>query len=342
MTLRIADFDFDLPPHLIAQQPAEVRERSRLMVVDRASGRIEHRIFTGITEYLHPGDTVVVNRSRVIPARLACTKPTGGAVELLLLREIDRGRWLALGRPSKRLRAGAELVIAAADTSCRLEEARDGGQWVVRFDEDIDVHHLLSIAGSVPLPRYIRNPNAPLDRYQTVYADRDGSVAAPTAGLHFSEGLLAALGASGVRVERVTLHVGLGTFRPVTADLVQNHQLHAEWGEVPAGVARELNRVREAGGRIVVVGTTTTRLLESAADSGGTLLPFAGETDKYIFPGYRFRCVDSLVTNFHLPRSSLLLLVSAFAGRELVLHAYHEAIAREYRFYSFGDAMLIL
>jgi S-adenosylmethionine:tRNA ribosyltransferase-isomerase len=311
------------------------------MVLDRAAQTIEHTTFAEIVRYLAPGDVLVANRSRVLPARLCARKSTGGEVELLLLQPHDRLAWSALARPSRRLRAGMELAIEHSDVAARLEERTGEGQWLVRFHGPGDVEAKVREAGTLPLPPYIHNPNAPQERYQTVYADREGSVAAPTAGLHFSQQLLQSVRDSGVDVQLVTLHVGLGTFRPVTVSRVQDHTMHAEWGEVPDGVADAVNAARDRGGRAIAVGTTTTRLLESAVHSG-RVTAFSGQTDQFIYPGYTFRAIDALVTNFHLPRSTLLMLVSAFAGREFVLSAYHEAIRRRYRFYSFGDAMLIL
>jgi S-adenosylmethionine:tRNA ribosyltransferase-isomerase len=341
MDLRTDDFDYHLPPELIAQEPTERREQARLLVLDRSTGTMTHDRVSGICRYLHAGDLLVANRSRVLPARLHAKKATGGAVELLLLASLGSGRWKALARPSRKLRASATLSIDRSRLTAVIEEELGEGAWVVRFEGEGDVESQVRAAGTLPLPPYIRNPAAPLDRYQTVYADQDGSIAAPTAGLHFSLSLLDEIREHRVRVELVTLHVGAGTFKPVAVDRVQDHRIHAEWGEVPAGVADAVNRTRAAGGRVIAVGTTTTRLLESAA-SGGELHPFCGETDLFIYPGYHFQAIDGLVTNFHLPRSSLLMMVSAFAGRERTLAAYAEAARHSYRFYSFGDAMLIL
>jgi S-adenosylmethionine:tRNA ribosyltransferase-isomerase len=339
--LRTDDFDYDLPPGLIAQAPAERRESSRLMVLERAQRTVKHNTFAHIVRFLQPGDVLVANRSKVIPARLCARKPTGGEVELLLLQPRGGHVWTALARPSRRLRSGVELAVGGSDLTARLEERADGGQWVVRFQGRGDIAAQLRAAGSLPLPPYIRSPDAPQERYQTVYADREGSIAAPTAGLHFSQALLQAIRDRGVDLQYVTLHVGPGTFRPVTAERVRNHRMHAEWGEVPKPVAAAVNTARERGGRVVAVGTTTTRLLESAVREG-QITAFSGETDCFIYPGYIFKAIDALVTNFHLPRSTLLMLVSAFAGRDFILSAYQEAIRERYRFYSFGDAMLIL
>ncbi len=339
--LRTSDFDYPLPQELIAQTPAERRELSRLMVIERAHGTIVHQRFADIGRHLAPGDLLIANRSRVIPARLRVRRETGGAVELLLLRQLAPERWLALARPSRKLRPGMRLTIEESGMTAQLFDQRAEGQWVVQFDGAGDIRAEIERVGEIPLPPYIRNETAPRDRYQTVYADRDGSIAAPTAGLHLSESLLDELRGSGVRIEFITLHVGLGTFRPVTVERIADHHMDAEWGEVPEQVVEAIASTRDGGGRVVAVGTTTTRLLETAAESG-TVQPFRGETAHFIYPGYAFRVIDGLVTNFHLPRSTLLMLVSAFAGRDLILQAYQEAIDERYRFYSFGDAMLIL
>ena len=341
MDLRTDDFDYTLPVELIAQEPARRREDSRLMVLDRAARSMRHERFADIGRYLASGDVLVANRSKVIPARLQARKFTGGAVELLLIRALSANTWVTLARPSRKLRAGMTLSVCRSGLVATLRDRMADGQWLVRFDGPGDVEAQLRQAGTLPLPPYIHNPGAPLQRYQTVYADREGSIAAPTAGLHFSPRLIRDLAAYGVRLELVTLHVGLGTFKPVTVERVTDHQVDAEWGMVPAAVAAEVNRARRAGRRAIAVGTTTTRLLESAARNG-TLEPFCGEADLFIHPGHTFQAIDGLITNFHLPRSTLLMLVSAFAGRDLMLEAYRLAIDQRYRFYSFGDAMLIL
>lgn len=341
MTMRTDDFDYELPPRLIAQEPAPERHLSRLMVLDRRTESIRHEPFAALRTYLRPGDLLVANRSKVIPARLRAEKETGGGVELLLLRRVDSCHWTALCRPSRKLRSGMRLSIPGTGIAPVLDERLPDGQWRVSFDGSGDIDAELARLGEIPLPPYIHNPSAPLDRYQTVYADREGSVAAPTAGLHFTDDILDALRRNGVGIEFVTLHVGVGTFKPVTVDRLENHTMHAEWGEVPAEVAEAANTARRSGNRVVAVGTTTTRLLESAIEDG-RFAPFQGDTNRFIYPGYRFRAIDALVTNFHLPRSTLLMLVSAFAGREFVLSAYREAIEHGYRFYSFGDAMLIV
>jgi S-adenosylmethionine:tRNA ribosyltransferase-isomerase len=341
MDLTTTAFDYHLPQELIAQSPAPEREGSRLLVLHRAAGTIEHRRFTDIVAYIRPDDILIANRSRVIPARLRGQRESGGQVELLLLRELAPGRWQALARPGRRLRPGMRITFPRSTVRACVESRGADGEWTVRFDGAPDIRSAIRSLGSMPLPPYITNQDASPDRYQTVYADREGSVAAPTAGLHFSTDLLRRIAERGTRVEFVTLHVGPGTFRPVTTEFVRDHQMHAEWGEVPPSVAEAANEVRARGGRLVAVGTTTVRLLESAA-MDGKLGPFGGETSRFIVPGYRFQVIDALLTNFHLPRSTLLMLVSAFAGRDLILDAYREAIECGYRFFSFGDAMLIL
>lgn len=339
--MRTDDFDYALPPELIAQEPAPERSQSRLLVLDRHSGTIEHARFADLGRFLRRGDLLVANRTRVIRARLHGRRRTGGSVELLLLGRRDGPVWEVMARPGRKLRPGEPIEIDGADLCAEPVERNGDGTWTVRFDGPGDVDASLRAAGEVPLPPYIRGSRAPEDRYQTVYADREGSVAAPTAGLHFSQPLLQHLTESGIGMEMVTLHVGAGTFKPVTADRIEDHRMHAEWGEVTPRTAAAVNETRRSGGRVIGVGTTTTRLLESAW-TGTALEPFTGETDRFIYPGYQFGVIDGLVTNFHLPRSTLLMLVSAFAGRENVLRAYGVAVEERYRFFSFGDAMLII
>lgn len=341
MDLRTADFDYQLPRELIAQSPSDRRDMSRLMVIDRARSSITHDRFANLGRYLGPGDVLVANRSKVLPARLRARKTTGGAVELLLLRPLDTVRWRALARPSRKLRPGMCLAIDGSPMTVIVEGLGRDGEWMITLGGVPDIGAEIHRVGMVPLPPYIQGTEAPAERYQTIYADREGSVAAPTAGLHFTESLMEGLRAADVDIQFVTLHVGLGTFRPVTAERVIEHHMHAEWGEVPASVARAVQEARDQGRRVVAVGTTSTRLLETAA-SKGRVDPFSGETAQFIYPGYRFRAIDALITNFHLPRSTLLMLVSALAGRDLILDAYAEAVRERYRFFSFGDAMLIL
>jgi S-adenosylmethionine:tRNA ribosyltransferase-isomerase len=340
--MRTADFDYELPPELIAQTPIEPRDSARLLVVHRESGLFEHRVFRDLVDYLHPGDLLVCNDSRVIPARLRGRKPTGGQVEVLLLTPRDECTWQALVR-GKGLHPGTCIYIEdpagyKVTIATIVAEEADGIR-ILEFDSPITP--LLPQIGEVPLPPYIHEPLPDPERYQTVYARVAGSVAAPTAGLHFTPELIARLQAMGVRFAFVTLHVGLGTFRPVQSEDVEKHKMHPEWAMLSAEVVDQIRTTRAAGRRCLAVGTTVVRVLETAARSG-ELAPFSGWTDLFITPGFPFRVVDAMITNFHLPRSTLLMLVSAFAGRELILRAYQEAIRLRYRFYSFGDAMLLL
>lgn len=339
--MRTDDFDYILPPDLIAQTPADRREMSRLMVLNRAIGSITHDHFCNIGSYLRGGDLLVANRSKVIPARLAARKQTGGEVEILLVRRLEDNRWSAMAKPARRLRIGTILSVPGSSLWIQLEDRLDDVLWRIHVQGTPDIDAELQRVGIIPLPPYIHPSGVPLDRYQTVYADRRGSIAAPTAGLHFSRQLLDDLAARAIECAFVTLHVGPGTFRPVKTANVEGHTMDAEWGEIDGATALAINRTRESGGRLVAVGTTTTRLLETAGDAGH-LEAWHGETDRFIYPGYTFRVVQALVTNFHLPRSTLLMLVSAFAGRERIMAAYEEAIRLRYRFYSFGDAMLIV
>jgi len=359
--LRTLEFDYHLPPDLIAQTPIEPRDASRMMVVQRAGGEIVHRRFSDLLGYLRQGDVLVANDSRVIPARLEGRKATGGRVEVLLLKALDDHRWEALVG-GKRVRRGTELHLEkrGIQVSARVVEDLGEARRVVEFDQPIT--SLLDELGEVPLPPYIHEPIADPERYQTVFSRVDGSSAASTAGLHFTPEMLLALRERGVTLVFVTLHIGLDTFKPVTAEYVADHDIHSEWASLTPEVAGQINRAKLAGGRLVAVGTTAVRTLETAAlRSAGisgslqeasqlqvNLCPwrpvaaFEGPTDLFIYPGFHFRVVDVLLTNFHLPKSSLLMLVSAFGGRELIQHAYQAAIAQRYRFYSFGDAMLIL
>lgn len=346
MTLPIQDFDYDLPEHLIAQAAVEPRDSSRLMVLRRADGRVEHARFDQIGRYLHPGDLLVVNESRVLPARLLGAKRSGGRIEALLLRRLDDRRWEALVR-GRGLRPGAEVTFAAAEShepacAATVREELDGARRVIEFDRPVEP--LLAQIGVVPLPPYIHQPVAP-ERYQTVYSRTEGSAAAPTAGLHFTARLIDELRAAGVGWATVTLHVSRDTFQPVQEQDALRHQMHGEWFELPPATAEQINQARAAGGRVVAVGTTSVRVLESAARAlpeGTPLAPTAGWTSIYIYPPYRFRAVDAMVTNFHLPRSTPLLMTSAFAGRAPLLAAYREAVSGGYRFLSLGDAMLLI
>ena len=342
--MQTSEFDFDLPPELIAQHAVEPRDRARLMVVRRATGTIEHRVFADLPELLQPGDALVRNNTRVVPARVVGTRAaTGGRWEGLFLRDRPDGSWEILAKTRGRPALG-ETVVVGSGLHLVLEAALDGGRWIVRPDPPGPAVPLLEAHGQIPLPPYIRKGvEAPgdRDRYQTVYAAVPGSVAAPTAGLHFTDDVFRRLDDRGIPRFDLTLHVGIGTFRPIEADRIADHVLHAEPAEVTPATADALNRVKAEGGRVVAVGTTSARVLETSARGGRGFEPFAGETALYLRPGHEFRGVDALMTNFHLPRSSLLVLVSALAGVDLIRAAYAEAVREKYRFYSYGDAMLI-
>jgi S-adenosylmethionine:tRNA ribosyltransferase-isomerase len=359
--VRLTDFDYSLPRALIAQSPARPRDSSRLLVLHRDTGDIEHRIFRDLPEYLRSGDVLVLNNAKVLPVRLRGHRPLGGEVEVLLLRPatdtaaasgVETGApgggapsgatWQALVRPGRRLRRGMRLVFGGGAIEIVVAGPGEQGTRLVTVHYAGDLRVALARAGEMPVPPYIERPIEDPDEYQTVYAEREGAVAAPTAGLHFTPEMLAALRARGVAVAFVTLHVGLGTFRGVEVDDVSRHRMDAEYYELTGDAAAAINGARARDGRVVVVGTTVVRTLESIAREDGTVAPGRGWTDLFITPGFRFRATDVLVTNFHLPRTTLLMLVSAFAGRERVLAAYAEAIRLGYRFYSFGDAMLIL
>jgi S-adenosylmethionine:tRNA ribosyltransferase-isomerase len=336
--------DYDLPPHLIAQEPAADRDASRLLVVDRSSRRLSHHHFRDLPDLLNPGDLIVLNDTRVLPARLVGKREkTGGKWEGLFLRETSDGLWELLAQTRGHPVAGEVIAIDPGPLTLTLR-GRSNGHWLAEPSPPGRPAELLAVSGQVPLPPYIRKGRAGAadrERYQTVYARTDGSVAAPTAGLHFTPAVFDRLRARGIGWTHVTLHVGLGTFEPMKTNDPAQHQMHAEWGEVPAGTVEAIHSRKARGGRVIAVGTTATRALESAA-RGGALAPWSGETDIFIHPPYRFRVLDGLITNFHLPRTTLLLLVAAFAGAELVKAAYAEAIREGYRFYSYGDAMLVV
>jgi S-adenosylmethionine:tRNA ribosyltransferase-isomerase len=337
----LSDLQYDLPHELIAQHAVEPRDASRLLVLHRADGRIEHRTFRDIAEYLEPNDCLVLNNTRVIPARFFCRRASGGRIEGLFLHPDEDG-WRVMLKPSGRLKDGEELQCVGADCILRIVARAERGEWLVRPEPTTEPLSLLAQIGRTPLPPYIkRDQPEPADagRYQTVYAERPGAVAAPTAGLHFTPALLDELASRGVRRADVTLHVGPGTFVPIEVDDLSSHRMHAEWFEVGEQAAATLGETRASARRIVAVGTTATRVLESLPDRPQAA---GGWTDIFIFPPYEFRLIDRLITNFHLPGSTLLALVMAFASRELILKAYHEAVSRRYRFYSYGDAMLII
>lgn len=339
------DFYFDLPEELIAQSPTPDRDKCRLMVLDRKTRSTEHKVFSDIIDYLRPEDMLVVNSSKVIPARLlGVTEKTGSDIELLLLRAIDGGEWETLVRPGKRAKVGAVFNFGGI-LRATVTGIVDGGNRTVKFEYDTEkyrsVYEMLDAVGNMPLPPYITKKLENKDDYQTVYAKEEGSAAAPTAGLHFTEELIQRIKDKGVGYGEVTLHVGLGTFRPVKVDRLDEHLMHSEHFYITDGVADEINRRRRNGGRIIAVGTTTCRVLESVTTDDGVVHPTEGETSIFIYPGYKFKAVDALITNFHLPESTLIMLVSALAGKDFVMSAYREAVENRYRFFSFGDCMLI-
>ena len=339
--MKKSDFDFYLPEELIAQTPLEKRDGSRLLVLDKESGAMDHRHFYDLPEYLRAGDCLVLNNSRVLPARLIGTRPGGGAVELVLLRDLGEGRWECLSRPGRKTKPGTELFFGGGELKATVEAVAEGGNRIVKFDYRGIFLEVLERLGKMPLPPYIKEELQDPERYQTVYSRELGSAAAPTAGLHFTNELLEKIQAMGVKVCYVTLHVGLGTFRPVKEDEIENHEMHSEFCIIPEDTARTVTETKQKGGRIVAVGTTSCRTLESFAKDDGTLEACSGWTDIFIYPGYSFKCIDALVTNFHLPESTLIMLVSALAGREHILNAYRTAVEEKYRFFSFGDAMFI-
>jgi len=356
--MNVSDYDFELPESLIAQTPLPERTASRLLVLDKKTGRVEHRTFTDLAEYLNPGDTLVLNDTRVLPARLFGVKEgTGAKAELLLLKRLEGDRWEALVRPGKKLHSGAKILFGEPDSdgnggngektkpllTATVEEEGEMGARIVRFEYEGIFNELLDKLGQMPLPPYIKMRLPDRERYQTVYSRNEGSAAAPTAGLHFTEEFLERLKEQGVRLCPITLHVGLGTFRPVSAETVEEHEMHAEWYSVGEESAKLLNDAKAGGGKIVAVGTTSARTLETLGQrfAGGPVEACGGWTDIFIYPGYEYKMVDALLTNFHLPRSTLVMLVSALAGRENVLNAYGEAIRERYRFFSFGDAMFV-
>ena len=339
--MQLKDFYYDLPKELIAQDPLEDRASSRLMVVDRNTGELKHDTFRNIADYLEPGDCLVINDTKVIPARLFGTREdTGAVVEILLLTRKSDNTWECLVKPGKKARTG-HLFDFGGEMKGEITDVLEDGNRLIQFEFDGIFEEILDRLGQMPLPPYITHELKDRNRYQTVYAVHDGSAAAPTAGLHFTNELLAEIEAAGVDIARITLHVGLGTFRPVKEQNILDHHMHSEYYEVNSESAEKINSARAGGHRVICVGTTSTRTLESAAAEDGTISPSSGWTDIFIYPGYKFKITDCLITNFHLPESTLLMLVSALSSREIMLNAYEEAIREHYRFFSFGDAMLI-
>lgn len=339
------DFWYDLPEELIAQEPAKERDLARLMICDRKSGELSHTVFRHVIDFLNPGDVLVLNDSKVIPARILGVKgDTGIPMEVLLLRQRELDSWEALTRPGRRAKVGTKILFGEGLLSATVTDVVEGGNRILRFEYDHakdDIYSLLDKLGKMPLPPYITKPLEDNDSYQTVYAKERGSAAAPTAGLHFTEELLQRIEEKGVKIARVMLHVGLGTFRPVKEEQITDHIMHSEFFRVTPEAADTINTARQMGGRIIAVGTTSCRVLESASDESGIVHPMTDDTRIFIYPGYTFKAVDGLITNFHLPESTLLMLVSAFSSREFMMKAYAEAIRERYRFFSFGDAMLI-
>jgi len=341
--MKTSDFYYDLPEELIAQDPMEDRTASRLLVLDRKTGAVKHKIFSDVIDYLNKGDCLVINNTRVIPARLIGEKEgTGGKVEVLLLKRRANDVWETLVKPGKKLRPGAKITFGDGRLRAEVLEVVEEGNRLVKFCYEGIFEEILDSLGEMPLPPYITHKLEDKEMYQTVYAKFDGSAAAPTAGLHFTKELLNKIEEKGIKIASITLHVGLGTFRPVKVDDVNNHHMHTEWYEVNAEAAEIINETKRNGGRVICVGTTSCRTIESVADENGYMKAKTGETDIFIYPGYKFKVMDGLITNFHLPESTLVMLVSAFAGKENVLSAYETAVKEKYRFFSFGDAMILI
>jgi S-adenosylmethionine:tRNA ribosyltransferase-isomerase len=341
--MNLKDFYFELPKELIAQEPLMERDTSRLLVLDKKSGEIKHSTFRDILKYFKSGDCLVLNNTRVIPARLfGVKKDTGSNIEFLLLKRIEKDIWEVLLRPGKKAKTGARFIFGQGELEAEILDIVEGGNRIVKFYYEGIFETVLDKLGNMPLPPYITKTLEDKERYQTVFSKHEGSAAAPTAGLHFTPELIEEIQSMGIKVAYITLHVGLGTFRPVKVDNILEHTMHSEYFDVSDESAEVINSTKEAGGKIICVGTTSTRTLESIADLKGSIIPGSGWTDIFIYPGYEFKVVDALITNFHLPESTLLMLVSALAGRENVINAYNEAVKEKYRFFSFGDAMLII
>lgn len=340
--MKVKDFDFYLPEELIAQHPLEKRDESRLMVVDKETGNIEHKVFKDILEYLQQGDCLILNNTRVLPARLIGEKEgTGGKMEFLLLKRINQNTWETLVKPGKRAKIGSRFVFGNGDLRAEVKELGEEGSRIVEFDYEGIFEEVLDRLGQMPLPPYITEKLEDKERYQTVYSKEIGSAAAPTAGLHFTEELLAAIREKGINIAFVTLHVGLGTFRPVKVESIEEHHMHAEYYTMSKETADIINKTKVNGGRVIAVGTTSCRTLETIGDNEGKVREQSGWTDIFMYPGYKFKIVDAIITNFHLPQSTLLMLVSAFSTREITMKAYEEAVKEKYRFFSFGDAMFL-
>ena len=339
--MQVSDFNYDLPEELIAQVPIKQRDESRLMVLDRQKQTIEHKVFKDIIDYLEPGDCLVRNNTKVIPARIYGKKETGANVEFLLLNNIEGDIWECIVRPGNKLHVGVKVIFGDGVLKAEILDTMPGGTRKVKFYYDGIFNEILDKIGLMPLPPYIHEELNDRDRYQTVYAKYDGSAAAPTAGLHFTPELLEKIEEKGVKIANVTLHVGIGTFRPVKEEKVEDHEMHSEHFYIKEEDVEKINDTKKAGKRVIAVGTTSCRVLETIADENGLVKETEGDTQIFIYPGYKFKCLDGLITNFHLPQSTLLMLVSALSGREFILKAYNEAVEQKYRFFSFGDAMFI-
>ena len=340
--MRLSDFDYHLPEELIAQEPADKRDHSRLMVLDKEGGNIEHKDFKDLPGFLQSGDILVINDTKVIPARLYGKRvKTGAEIEIVLLHERENNVWEALARPGKKVRSGEKIDFGKNFEATVLGNTQYGGR-VLEFGHEGEFDELLHKHGEMPLPPYITKKLEDPDRYQTIYAEKAGSAAAPTAGLHFTDEIFESIRAKGVKIARITLHVGLGTFRPVKTESIEEHKMHEEYYVVDQVAAQMINTAKNSGGRIIAVGTTSVRTLETVADENGLIKPQSGWTEIFIYPGFEFKAIDAMITNFHLPKSTLIMMVSAFAGRENILKAYEEAIEKKYRFFSFGDAILIM
>ena len=340
--MKVSDFKYDLPEELIAQTPIKQRDHSKLMVLNREKQTIEHKIFKDIIDYLEPGDVLVRNNTKVLPARLYGKKETGANVEFLLLNNIEGDIWECIVRPGNKLHVGTKVIFGEGLLKANILEVMSGGTRKVQFEYQGIFNEILDQIGLMPLPPYIHEELKEKDRYQTVYAKYEGSAAAPTAGLHFTPELLEEIQKKGISVANVTLHVGIGTFRPVKEETVENHEMHSEHFYIKQEDADKINQAKQNGKKVIAVGTTSCRVLETIADENGMVKPTEGDTQIFIYPGYHFKCLDALITNFHLPESTLLMLVSALAGREYIMKAYQEAVKEKYRFFSFGDAMLII
>ena len=340
--MKVSDFNYDLPEELIAQHPYDKRDEARLMVIDKKTQKIEHRVFKDVIEYLEPGDCLVINNTKVLPARLYGKKDTGANVEFLLLKRLESDEWEVMVRPGNKLKPGAKVTFGDGLLNAEILEVLEGGNRKVKFEYQGIFNEILDKIGLMPLPPYIKESLKENDKYQTVYAKYDGSAAAPTAGLHFTEELLEKIKEKGVEIANVTLHVGIGTFRPVKVENVEEHSMHSEHYYIKKEDADKINQAKKNGHKVIAVGTTSCRVLESVADENGFVKEIEGDTNIFIYPGYQFKCIDRLITNFHLPESTLIMLVSSLAGRDFVMKAYKEAVNEKYKFFSFGDAMMIL